>query len=97
MISDRALWEYLDELPEQEAAFYEWRRSLSNWYRFNTFYTHYLRVANNCAKFLECATPCELGCPRQVVGNSPSDITSVCSQEKADPIQLKFRDILIYW
>ena len=31
-----------------------------------------------------------------MVENSPSDITAVCPQNQADPIQLKFRDILIY-
>ena len=33
---------------------------------------------------------------RRVVENSPFDITAVCPQNQADPIQLKFRDILIY-
>ena len=45
---------------------------------------------------LNCPAPCEQGYPRQVVENSPSDITAVCPQNQADTIQLKFRDILIY-
>ena len=41
-------------------------------------------------------TPCEYGCPRLIVENSPSDIKAVCPQNQIDSIQLKFRDILIY-
>jgi len=95
-MADKIFWEYLEALPEQEAAWYEWYQSLAGWYCFNTFYTHYLKIEDRRTKFLECAMPCEHNCPRQVVGNSPSDITAVCTQEKADSIQLKFRDILIY-
>ena len=95
-MADRVIWNYLEELPAQEAAFYEWTQCLSGWHRFNTFYTHYLRVENKRAKLLNCPSPCEQSYPRQVVENSPSDITAVCPQEKADPIRLKFRDILIY-
>ncbi len=95
-MTDKILWNYLEELPEQEAAFYEWTQCLSGWHRFNTFYTHYLRVENKRAKLLNCIAPCEQGYPRQVIENSPSDIKAVCPQNKADPIQLKFRDILIY-
>lgn len=93
---DRIFWNYLEELPEQEAAWSEWQSGLASWYRFNTFYTHYLRVENNRAKFLECTIPCEHGCPRQIEETSPYDIAAVCIQDKAEPIQLKFRDILIY-
>ena len=95
-MTDKILWNYLEELPEQEAAFYEWTQCLSGWHRFNTFYTHYLRVENKRAKLLNCIAPCEQGYPRQVIENSPSDIKAVCPQNKADPLQLKFRDILIY-
>ena len=93
---DKIFWNYLEELPEQEAAWKEWQHSLTGWHRFNTFYTHYLRIEGRRVKLLNCLTPCEQGYPRQVVENSPSDIKAVCPQEKADPIQLKFRDILIY-
>ncbi len=93
---DRIFWNYLEELPEQEAAWKEWSFRLTNWHRFNTFYTHYLRVEGRRAKLLNCPSPCEQGYPRQVVENSPSDITAVCPQNQVDPIQLKFRDILIY-
>ena len=93
---DRIFWNYLEELPEQEAAWKEWSFRLTNWHRFNTFYTHYLRVEGRRVKLLNCLTPCEQGYPRQVVENSPSDITAVCPQNQVDPIQLKFRDILIY-
>jgi len=93
---DKIFWEYLEELPEQEAAWREWQSGLSGWHRFNTFYTHYLRVEGRRVKLLNCLTPCEQGYPRQVVENSPSDIKAVCPQNNADPIQLKFRDILIY-
>ncbi|MEI8247420.1 MAG: hypothetical protein WCI51_16425 [Lentisphaerota bacterium] len=87
---------YLEELLERETAWSDWRRRLSRWQRFNTFYTHYLKVENKRATFLACTVPCEYNCPRQVVENSPSDITAVCPQGKADPVQLKFRDILVY-
>ena len=93
---DRTFWNYLEKLPEQEATWGEWKYSLASWHRFNTFYTHYLRVEGRRAKLLNCPSPCEQGYPRQVVENSPSNITAVCPQNKADPIQLKFRDILIY-
>ncbi len=66
------------------------------WHRFNTFYTHYLMVEGRRVKLLNCPAPCEQGYPRQVMEHSPSDITAVCPQNNADPIQLKFRDILIY-
>ncbi len=95
-MTDSIFWGYLEELPEQEAAWREWNNRLANWHRFNTFYTHYLRVEGRRAKLLNCPAPCEQGYPRQVVENSPSDITAVCPQNQADPIQLKFRDILIY-
>ncbi len=74
---DRIFWEYLEELPEQEAAWREWQLRLTNWHRFNTFYTHYLRVDGRRAKLLNCPSPCEQGYPRQVVENSPSDIKAV--------------------
>ena len=93
---DSILWNYLEEWPEQEAAWKEWQCNLANWYRFNTFYTHYLRVGGHRAKLLNCPAPCEHGYPRRVVEKSPSDIKAVCPQNQADPIQLKFRDILIY-
>ncbi len=95
-MTDRILWEYLEELPEQEAAWREWKSRLTNWHRFNPFYTHFLRVEGRRVKLLNCPSPCEQGYPRQVVENSPSDIKAVCPQNNADPIQLKFRDILIY-
>jgi len=95
-MSDNIFWHYLEELPEQEAAWREWNSSLAGWHRFNTFYTHYLRIEGSRAKLLNCPTPCEQGYPRQVVENSPSNIIAVCPQNQADPIQLKFRDILIY-
>ncbi|MFA6102644.1 MAG: hypothetical protein WCV67_05910 [Victivallaceae bacterium] len=93
---DKILWEYLEELPEQEAAWYSWNRNLSGWHHFNTFYTYYLKVDENHAKFLECTTPCNYGCPRQIVENTFCDIAAVCPQEKAASIKLKFKDILIY-
>ncbi|MEI8248227.1 MAG: hypothetical protein WCI51_20495 [Lentisphaerota bacterium] len=93
---DRIFWNYLEGGPEQEAAWKEWQSGLAGWHRFNTFYTHYLRVEGRRAKLLNCMAPCEQGYPRQVVENSPSDITAVCPQDNADPIQLRFRDILIY-
>ncbi len=93
---DKIFWKYLEELPEQEAAWKEWQHLLANWHRFNTFYTHYLRVEGRRVKLLNCPSPCEQGYPRQVVEHSPSDIKAVCPQNNADPIQLKFRDILIY-
>ena len=95
-MTGRIFWNYLEELPEQEAAWCEWSRRLDAWHRFNTFYTHYLRVEGRRVKLLNCPSPCEQGYPRQVVENSPSDIKAVCPQNQADPIQLKFRDILIY-
>ncbi len=95
-MSDSIFWHYLQELPAQEAAWREWQSGLTGWHRFNTFYTHYLRVEGRRVKLLNCLTPCEQGYPRQVVENSPSDIKAVCPQNNADPIQLKFRDILIY-
>jgi len=41
-MADRILGEYLEKLPEQEAAWREWNCRLASWYRFNTFYTHFL-------------------------------------------------------
>ena len=95
-MADNILWNYLEELPEQEAAWREWQSGLAGWHRFNTFYTHYLRVEGRRAKLLNCMAPCEQGYPRQVIENSPSNIVAICPQNNADPIQLKFRDILIY-
>lgn len=94
-MADSIFWNYLEKLPEPEAAWKDWQH-LAGWQRFNTFYTHYLRVEGRRVKLLNCPAPCEHGYPRHVVENSPSDITAVCPQEKADPVQLKFRDILIY-
>ena len=95
-MADNILWNYLEELPEQEAAWKEWQHSLSGWHRFNTFYTHYLRVDGRRVKLLNCTELCEHDCPRRIIEDSPSSITAVCPLEDADPIQLKFRDILIY-
>jgi len=95
-MADEILWKYFEELAEQETSWYEWYRHLNGWHRFNTFYTHYLKVENKRAKLLECMTPCDHDCPSQIVENTPSDIYATCPQKKADPIQLKFRDILIY-
>jgi len=36
---DKIFWQYLPELPEQEAAWREWNCCLAGWHRFNTFYT----------------------------------------------------------
>ncbi len=65
---------------------------------YRLFYSSplYLRVEGRRVKLLNCPSPCEQGYPRRIIENSPSDIRAVCPQEKADPIQLKFRDILIY-
>ena len=95
-MADNILWNYLEELPEQEAAWKEWQSGLMGWHCFNTFYTHYLRVEGRRVKLLNCPAPCEHGYPRQVIENSPSNIVAICPQNKTDPIQLKFRDILIY-
>ena len=94
-MADKILWEYLEELPEPEAAWHHWQH-LAGWHRFNIFYTHYLKVENTRVTVLACTAPCEYNCPCRIVENSPSDIMAVCPHEKADPIQLKFRDILIY-
>ena len=51
---DKIFWEYLEELPEQEAPWREWQCNLAGCYRFNTFYTHYLRVEGRRAKQLNC-------------------------------------------
>ena len=90
------IWGYLEELPEQEAAWKEWQSGLAGWHRFNTFYTHYLRVDGRRVKLLNCTELCEHDCPRRIIEDSPSSIIAVCPLEDADPIQLKFRDILIY-
>ena len=95
-MTDRILWEYLEELPEQEAAWREWVFGLMGWHRFNIFYTHYLRVVGRRVKLLNCTELCEHDCPRRIIEDSPSSITAVCPLDDAVPIQLKFRDILIY-
>ena len=95
-MADRIFWKYLEELPAQEAAWKEWQSGLIGWHRFNTFYTHYLRVEGRRVKLLNCMELCEHDCPRRIIEDSPSCITAVCPLEDADPIQLKFRDILIY-
>ena len=93
---DKILWEYLEMLAEQETSWYDWNRNLSDWRCFNTFCNYFLKVEEGHAKFLECTTPCEYGCPRQIMENSPSDIAAICPQEKAEPIPLKLKDILVY-
>jgi len=93
---DRIFWYYLEELPEQEAAWREWQFGLTVWHRFNIFYTHYLRVDGSRVKLLNCTELCEHDCPRRIIEDSPSSITAVCPLDGAVPIQLKFRDILIY-
>ncbi|MEI8248360.1 MAG: hypothetical protein WCI51_21185 [Lentisphaerota bacterium] len=95
-MADNIFWNYLDELPEQEAAWKEWQSGLTGWHRFNIFYTHYLRVEGRRVKLLNCTELCEHDCPRRIIEDSPSNITAMCPLEDADPIQLKFRDILIY-
>ncbi|MEI8246840.1 MAG: hypothetical protein WCI51_13490 [Lentisphaerota bacterium] len=55
---DRLFWEYLEELPEHEAAWKEWQSGLMGWHSFNTLYTHYLRVEGRRVKLLNCPAPC---------------------------------------
>ena len=95
-MADSIFWNYLEDLPEQEAAWKEWQSGLTGWHRFNTFYTHYLRVEGRRVKLLNCTELCEHDCPRRIIEDSPSSITAVCPLDGAVPIQLKFRDILIY-
>ena len=95
-MSDSILWEYLEELPEQEAPLSEWYQHLSGWHCFTTFYNHYLKVEYPRATRLKCTVPCDHGCPRKVVEQSHHDIEAVCPQEKAASVKLKFKDILIY-
>lgn len=95
-MSDRILWVSLEELPDQEAAWREWHSCLTGWYRFNTFFNHYLRIKYYRAKLLKCNKLCDNNCPRQIIEESPSNITAVCPQKKHAPVNLKFRDILIY-
>ena len=95
-MADSIFWNYLEKLPEQEAAWKEWQNSLSGWHRFNTFYTHYLRVEGRRVKLLNCTELCEHDCPRRIIEDSPSSITAVCPLDNTAPVQLKFRDILIY-
>ncbi len=96
-MENRILWEYLEELPEQETVWHDWSRRLSGWYFFNTFYTHYLKIKDKRAKLLECTTPCEHNCPRRILDKSPSDITAVCPLDESAPIKLTFKDTLIYF
>ena len=65
---------------------------------YRLFYSSplYLRVEGRRVKLLNCPSPCEQGYPRRIIENYPSDIKAVCPQNQADPIQLKFRDIIIY-
>jgi len=95
-MADNILWNYLEELPEQEAAWKEWQSGLAGWHRFNIFYTHYLRVDGRRVKLLNCLELCEHDCQRRIVEDSPSSITAVCPLDDTAPVQLKFRDILIY-
>ena len=95
-MTDSIFWEYLTELPEQEAAWKEWQSGLAGWHRFNIFYTHYLRVDGRRVKLLNCLELCEHDCQRRIVEDSPSSITAVCPLDDTAPVQLKFRDILIY-
>jgi len=95
-MADSIFWNYLEELLEQEAAWKEWQHGLSGWHLFNTFYTHYLRVEGRRVKLLNCTELCEHDCPRRIIEDSPSSITAVCPLDDTAPVQLKFRDILIY-
>ena len=65
---------------------------------YRLFYSSplYLQVEGRRVNLLNCPALCEHGYPRQVIENSPSNIVAVCPQNQAAPIQLKFRDILIY-
>ena len=38
------VWEYLEELPEQTAAWCEWKNHLGQWEKFSVFYNNYLQV-----------------------------------------------------
>lgn len=95
-MTDKIFWEYLEGLPEQKAAWCEWHRYLADWHRFNTFYTHYLRIEDKRAKRLKCMELCDHGCMRRIIESSPSDIIAVCPLEEFAPVRLSFKDILIY-
>ena len=91
---DTTFWNYLEELPEQEAAWRDWQSNLARWHRFNTFYTHYLKVENKRARLLNCPAPCEHGYPRQVIENSPFNIVAVCPQNQAVSTRTRIGRIL---
>ena len=95
-MSDRIFWKYLEELPEQEAAWREWHHHLASWNRFDAFSIHYLKIGFSRVTRLKCTVPCDHDCPRQVVEHSPNNIAAVCPQKKAASVQLEFKDILIY-
>ncbi len=65
---------------------------------YRLFYSSplYLRVEGRRVKLLKCAELCGHDCPRRIIEDSPSSITAVCPLNQVAPIQLKFRDILIY-
>ena len=95
-MNDMILWEYLEELPELEAAWNDWSRRLSGWLNFNTLYTNYLMVQNKRIQYLKCTIECEHCCPRQVIDDSPTNIKAVCPEKKVEPVKLTFKDTLIY-
>ena len=90
-MNDSIFWEYLEELPEHKAAWREWCSRLDGWHRFNTFYTHFLRVDNKRVKLLKCMTPYD-----RVDEFIPAEPGAAVMQEKSAYAQIKLKDILIY-
>ena len=90
-MNDSIFWEYLEELPEHKAAWREWCSRLDGWHRFNTFYTHFLRVDNKRVKLLKCMTPYD-----RVDEFIPAEPGTAGMQEKSVYNQIKLKDILIY-
>jgi hypothetical protein len=53
-MKDKIFWEYLETLPEQTAAWCEWKGHLGEWDKFPVFSEQYLQLKMNRAKTVEC-------------------------------------------
>ncbi len=95
-MNDGIVWEYLEELPEQTAAWCERQNHLGQWEKFSVFYRNYLKPEMVRAQSVECFTPCKYNCPREVIEEAYDDIKAVCPRHKIGPYRLKFSDTILH-
>ncbi len=95
-MSNHLLWQYLDKLPAQSAAWCDWNSALGQWNTFPEFQKRYLQLNKGKAMAVNCKSNCCMSCPRKVVEHASDDIVAVCPEQEDRPYPLNPQDILVH-